>query len=237
MSAPLAALEGVTLRFAPAGGGPEVTPLADVDLAVDAGESVAVVGPSGAGKTTLLHVLGGLLPPTTGVVRFDGRDLSTLDERALAALRNERIGFVFQQHNLLPQCTVLENLLVPTLVRHRRTPAALVDRARELLARVGLSERADHRPGELSGGECQRVAVARALVLDPDLLLADEPTGALDGENAERLADLLVELNAEREVALVTVTHWPELAHRMRRRLALREGSLRPADDGGADGP
>lgn len=224
----LAALEDVTFRFAPPGGGPPVVPLSHVDLAIAPGESVAVVGPSGAGKTTLLHVLGGLLPPTDGVVRFDGTDLATLDEAALAALRNERIGFVFQQHHLLPQCTLLENLLVPTLVRHRVTPPALEVRARELLERVGLSDRADHRPAELSGGECQRAAVARALILDPDLLLADEPTGALDAENATRLADLLVELNAERGVALVTVTHWPALAARMARPLRLEGGALHP---------
>ena len=228
----IAALTRVSVRFEPKGDGPVVEPLSGVDLEIEAGESVSVIGPSGSGKSTLLHVLGGLLAPTEGSVIVDGVDLSSLDEASLATLRNERIGFVFQMHHLLPQCTVLENLLVPTLVRHAKTPAPLVTRARELLAAVGLSERADHRPVELSGGECQRVAVARALILEPGLLLLDEPTGALDEENAHLLADLLTDLNRDRGVALVAVTHWPALAARMTRRLELNGGALRESRTG-----
>ncbi len=222
----LAELDGVSKRFEAVGSAPAPEPLKGVHLRVLAGESVAIVGPSGSGKSTLLHLLGGLARPTSGTVRIDGQDLAVLDEAAIARFRNEKIGFVFQLHHLLPQCSVLENVLVPTLVQHRRTPTDLVLRARDLIDRVGLSERAEHRPGQLSGGECQRVAVARALINDPVLLLADEPTGALDSKTAERLADLLVDQNERHGVTLVAVTHWPRLAERTSRVLRLSDGCL-----------
>lgn len=222
----LVELIGVGKRFGDASDSRAPEPLKEIDLRIEAGESVAIVGPSGSGKTTLLQIIGGLLPATTGQVLLEGHDLARLGGDALASLRNEKFGFVFQEHHLLPHLTALENLLVPTLVRHRSTPPELVARARELLAQVGLSDRADHRPAQMSGGECQRVAVARALINDPLLLLADEPTGALDTKTAASLADLLVTLNREQGLTLVTVTHWPVLAARLARTLHLEDGRL-----------
>lgn len=228
----LASLESVVRRYPRVEGGEEHTVLDGVDLAVEAGESIAIVGPSGSGKTTLLHLLGGLEHPTAGRALFEGEDLAAKDARALAALRNEKLGLVFQAHHLLPQCSALENVLVPTLARGRRRAAAERDaalkRARTLLERVGLGPRLAHRPGQLSGGECQRVAVVRALIHRPRLVLADEPTGSLDGRAAEALADLFCELNNEEGTALVTVTHSPDLAARMGRVLRLRDGRLAP---------
>ena len=211
---------------APDGGGP-VPVLQDINLELAAGESVAIIGPSGSGKSTLLNIMGALDAPTRGQVRLDGRDLQALTEPALAGLRNRQIGFVFQLHHLLPQCTVLENVLLPTLV----APAGLLtaaarDRAGRLLARVGLENHLAHRPGHLSGGECQRVAVVRALINRPKLLLADEPTGSLDQAAAANLGQLLIELNREEGVALVVVTHSAELAGRLPRRLELKNGVL-----------
>ena len=216
----LAELEHVTKEFE------GCAPLLDVSLRLAAGESVAIVGPSGSGKTTLLQVLGGLLPPTSGRVRLEGRDVTELDEEQRARLRNEKIGFIFQRHHLLPQCSVLENVLVPTLVAQPRAPAAAVERASRLLEQVGLAGRRDHRPAQLSGGESQRVAVARALINEPRLVLADEPTGSLDATTAASLAELLVGLNRDHQTTLVTVTHSAELAARMERTLTLREGRL-----------
>ena len=197
--------------------------LQDATLQVLRGASVAITGPSGSGKSTLLNILGTLDRPDSGRVTLDGQDLLALGERQLAAVRNRRIGFVFQLHHLLPQLSVLENVLVPTLVVG--APEA-EERARRLLDRVGLSHRLDHRPAQLSGGECQRVAVVRALVNRPKLLLADEPTGSLDRSGAENLAELLVELNREEGTALVVVTHSVPLARRMDRVLDLRDGRL-----------
>lgn len=197
-----------------------------IDFSLEAGESAAIVGPSGCGKSTLLNLMGTLDSPDAGVVRIQGRDCAAMDARALARLRNERIGFVFQLHHLLPQCTVLENVLVPSLVRARghRLEAGL--RASALLMRMGLQERRDHRPGELSGGECQRTAVARALINSPALLLADEPTGALNEEAADALAGLLLELRDERNMAVVIVTHARSIARRFGRVHALVHGRL-----------
>ncbi|MHC5070916.1 MAG: ABC transporter ATP-binding protein, partial [Planctomycetota bacterium] len=184
--APLAELRGVARRFA------DVDVLRDIDLEIQAGESVAIVGPSGSGKSTLLNILGGLLPPSTGMVVFEGGDLAAMGADELAVFRNEKIGYVFQDHHLLPQCTALENVLVPTLVRtDAARRSAAVERARRLLDEVGLGARTDHRPAQLSGGECQRVAVVRALINDPRLLLADEPTGSLDAEATEQIGQLL----------------------------------------------
>jgi len=204
---------------------PPVEVLRDIHFQLADGEAVAIVGPSGSGKSTLLNILGALDRPTQGRVLFDGRDLAALTEPELAAIRNQQIGFVFQLHHLLPQCSVLENVLLPTLAAATPDPAA-PERAAQLLERVGLQHRLEHRPGQLSGGECQRVAVARALINRPRLLLADEPTGALDHANAVSLGQLLIELNKEQGVALVVVTHSLELAARLPRRLELRDGAL-----------
>jgi lipoprotein-releasing system ATP-binding protein len=200
--------------------------LAGVSFSLAPGEALAIMGPSGSGKSTLLYILGTLEPPSAGRVTLGGTDPVRLDEAGLAAFRNRRVGFVFQDHCLLPQCTLLENVLTPTLV------AAGGDeheaRARELLEAVGLADRLDHLPAELSGGEKQRAALARALVMQPDLLLCDEPTGNLDRRAAETVAGLLVELHERRRTVLVVVTHSPELAARFpTRRLA--DGRLEPA--------
>jgi lipoprotein-releasing system ATP-binding protein len=200
--------------------------LKGASLRVSRGERIAILGPSGSGKSTILNLLGTLDRPDSGTVHLDGRDLSTLAPRELAHLRNRRIGFVFQSHHLLPQCTVLENVLLPTLAETGATPASAEDRARRLLDRVGLASRMDHFPGQLSGGERQRTAVVRALINAPLLLLADEPTGALDRASAEVLGNLLVELNRDESVTLIVVTHSPELARRMDRIVELRDGAL-----------
>ncbi len=199
--------------------------LRGVSFELEAGENLAIVGPSGSGKSTLLNVVGTLETPTTGRVMLAGENPADFDERRMAAFRNRKIGFVFQDHHLLPQCSVLENVLVPTIAGGP-TRQNQIDRARRLLDRVGLSDRLDHRPAELSGGERQRVALARALVLEPVLLLADEPTGNLDRSTAGRIADLLLELQEQEGTMLVVVTHSPTLADRMSRRLELDEGKL-----------
>ena len=224
---PLLVLRNVALRYDSVDDGPGAVVLRGVDLEVRAGESLAIVGPSGSGKSSLLHIIGGLLAPTEGDVIFDGVAVSGLKPRALAALRNERLGFVFQSHHLLPQCTALENVLVPTLVhRDDALRRSAPERAKALLSAVGLSERFSHRPAQLSGGECQRVAVVRALINQPRLVLADEPTGSLDGEAADHLGEMLATLNAEQGVALITVTHSDRLAAKMGSTYALREGRL-----------
>jgi lipoprotein-releasing system ATP-binding protein len=203
--------------------------LRDVSFEVQRGEAVAVMGPSGSGKSTLLHVLGTLDRPTRGGVRLDGQDPFALSEPQLADFRNRAIGFVFQDHHLLPQCSVLENVLIPTLVGGNGR-AEVRDWALHLLNRVGLSHRLDHRPAELSGGERQRVAVARALVRRPALLLADEPTGNLDRAKADEVGQLLLDLHREERTVLVVVTHSPRLAGHFPRVLVMEDGALRPAD-------
>jgi lipoprotein-releasing system ATP-binding protein len=219
---PLLELRGVRRAFdGPAGPLPV---LDGVDFTLRAGEAAAVTGPSGCGKSTLLQLMGTLDRPDAGQVLFDGVDTAGLSADALAGLRNRTIGFVFQFHHLLPQCTVLENALVPVLERARAAEARA--RALALLDRVGLAGRADHRPGELSGGERQRAAVVRALVNRPRLLLADEPTGALNEEAAESLADLLVELQRDEGLALVVVTHAPAVARRFGAQWTLHNGKL-----------
>ncbi|MHC4622811.1 MAG: ABC transporter ATP-binding protein [Planctomycetota bacterium] len=202
--------------------------LRDVTLKIEKGESVAIVGPSGSGKTTLLNIIGVLDRPSSGRVVFDGRDLSGLGDSELSRIRNRQIGFVFQLHHLLPQCTVLENVLVPTLARRGAvSPTEARKRAMELLERVGLADWSLHRPGELSGGQRQRVAVVRALINQPKLLLADEPTGSLDKETSRNIAQLLVELNRSEGVSLVVVTHSVTLSENMKRALELSDGTLR----------
>jgi lipoprotein-releasing system ATP-binding protein len=197
-----------------------------ISLTIAEGETVAITGPSGCGKSTLLNLLGALDQADSGEIRVAGRDLTKLDAQQLAEFRNTTVGFVFQLHHLLPQCTVLENVLVPSIVRKDADRAALRARAAQLLGAVGLSHRLDHRPGQLSGGERQRAAVARALINSPKLLLADEPTGALDRASAERLADLLAEVHQREKITIVMVTHSPELACRMGRMLGLVDGKL-----------
>jgi lipoprotein-releasing system ATP-binding protein len=207
----------------------EIQILNGISLTVERGEAVAIMGPSGSGKSTLLYILGALEPPSSGRVSLDGKDPYALGERAQAAFRNEHIGFVFQDHSLLPQCSVLENVLSPTLVapannnNDARTDAA---RARELLSRVGLGERLDHRPAELSGGEKQRAALARALIRQPSLLLCDEPTGNLDRTSADGVAALLLELHAAARTILIVVTHSPALAERFPIRYHMDAGRL-----------
>ena len=205
--------------------GGDMPVLRGVTLALAAGESVAIMGPSGSGKSTLLHVLGTLDRPTTGRVELDGTDPFALPEAGLAGFRNASIGFVFQDHHLLPQCTVLENVLIPTLVG-KPADDATRDRARHLLDRVGLTGRLDHRPAELSGGERQRAAVARALIRQPKLLLADEPTGNLDRRNAQLVGELLLELHREQQTILVVVTHSLGLAKLFPKRLDMDDGKL-----------
>ncbi len=201
--------------------------LAGISFQKAAGQALCIVGPSGSGKSTLLHILGTLEPPSAGSVRLDGRDPFQLAEPELAAFRNRQIGFVFQDHFLLPQCSVLENVLAPTLVA--RETGDHEGRARELLVRVGLGNRLEHRPAELSGGEKQRVALARALVLKPRLLLCDEPTGNLDAASAQAVAQLLLELHAHEQTILILVTHSAALAERFTDRRRLAEGRLGPS--------
>jgi lipoprotein-releasing system ATP-binding protein len=200
--------------------------LRDVSLTLDRGENAAILGPSGSGKSTLLSIVGALEPASGGRVSLDGQDPAKLAEPALAEFRNRKIGFVFQDHHLLPQCSVLENVLTPT-VAAGRTSREDIERARMLLERVGLSDRLDHRPAELSGGEKQRAALARALIRTPLLLLADEPTGNLDRTNAARVGELLLELQRQEQTMLIVVTHSQRLAETMGRQLELDDGTLR----------
>jgi lipoprotein-releasing system ATP-binding protein len=203
--------------------------LRDISFSLQRGEALSVMGPSGSGKSTLLHVLGTLDNPTSGAVTLDGKDPFALSESELADFRNQQVGFVFQDHHLLPQCSVLENVLIPTLVNHDKK-IDLPKRAKELLERVGLSERLNHRPAELSGGERQRVAVARALILQPTLLLADEPTGNLDRRTAHSVGELLLEMHKQEQTILIVVTHSAELAHTFPRCLEMADGTLLPLD-------
>ena len=221
----------VTKDYAEPGLGGTIPVLKSITLKIDSGQAMVILGPSGSGKSTLLNIMGGLDHPTSGQVLFEGRDLAHLNDAELARIRNRDIGFVFQLHHLLPQCTVLENVLIPTLAGGgERSAKAARARAEYLLDSVGLSDRVSHRPGELSGGQRQRVAVARALINRPKLLLADEPTGALDEETSAGIVDLLVKLNKAEGVALVVVTHSLKLAARIGHVMELRGGTL---TDGG----
>ena len=229
----LVALRNVTKHYAASGATQNVPVLNGISLDVARGESLAIVGPSGSGKSTLLQIIGTLDRATSGEVLLDGKNLAALDDLQLAEVRNRQIGFVFQSHYLLPQCTVLENVLVPTLASTKAEARSaksemesVAVRAERLLKRVGLGERLHHRPGQLSGGERQRAAVVRALINRPQLLLADEPTGALDHASATALGQLLVELNREEGVTLIVVTHALDLARRMNHVLELADGKL-----------
>ena len=205
----------------------ELPILTDVSLSVERGAAIAIMGPSGSGKSTLLYILGALEAPSSGTVTLDGKDLYRMGEREQAAFRNRQIGFVFQDHSLLPQCSVLENVLAPTFVATDGDGDAAA-RARTLLTQVGLAERLEHRPAELSGGEKQRAALARALIRNPALLLCDEPTGNLDRASADTVADLLLQLHADRNTILVVVTHSASLAARFPVRYEMSAGTLLP---------
>ncbi|MEJ2540059.1 MAG: ABC transporter ATP-binding protein [Gemmatimonadota bacterium] len=209
----------------------ELHVLRGVDLTLEPGGALAIMGASGAGKSTLMHLMGGLDRPTSGEIRVGGKALEALDDTALARVRNEEIGFVFQFHHLLREFTAEENVMMPRLIAGTDRRSAR-ERARELLTEVGLAERTTHRPSELSGGEQQRVAVARALANDPVVLLADEPSGNLDHHTSERLHDLLFRLRDERGLAMVLVTHNAELAHRADRILKLEDGVVLPLEEG-----
>ena len=198
--------------------------LKGISLTVKRGNSIAIVGPSGCGKSTLLNILGSLDSPTSGNIQLDGQELANLSEPELATVRNQKIGFIFQSHHLLPQCSVLENVLVPTLAEKGKASFDAIERAKQLLERSGLEHRLTHRPSQLSGGECQRVAVVRALINQPSLILADEPTGALDYSNAEAMTELLVKLNLEDKATLIVVTHSTELAAKMGATYKLQNG-------------
>ena len=219
-------IENVSKSYRSGADGERVV-LDKLSLHVDEGESIAIIGPSGSGKTTLLNQIGTMDRPDEGRILFREKDLSGMRDKELEKFRNREIGFIFQAHHLLPQLTLMENVLLPTLPYARgKDREMLIDRAKTLLERVGLWERKDQKPGELSGGECQRTAVVRALINNPSLLLADEPTGALDEENALNLTDLLLDFNRKDKLSLIVVTHSGEIADKMDKKYILRNGRL-----------
>ncbi len=227
MNTPLLVLDSVVRRFESEAGAQTV--LDGVSFTLEPGAAVAIQGPSGGGKSTLLNLMGALDRPTSGRILLDGESLGDLDDDGRARVRATKIGFVFQEHHLLPQCTAFENVLVPTLARGGAASAEAMTRAETLLARVGLAGHAHKRPHQLSGGQRQRVAMVRALIHEPMLLLADEPTGSLDAASAETLVELLLELNGDRRLALVLATHDTDVAARVGRIFHLRDGHLRDA--------
>lgn len=221
MSDPLVTVQNVTKTFEHEGRSLEV--LKGIDLEIGAGEMVTIVGPSGAGKSTLLHLIGTLDLPTEGRILYGGRDVTRLGSSDLAEFRNRSIGFVFQFHHLLPEFTALENVMMPGLIQGGRR---LENRARELLSEVGLSERLTHRPGELSGGEQQRVALARALLMEPKLVLADEPTGNLDSQTSNSVQSLIFDLNRRHGITFLIVTHSRDFAAMMPRQVSMKDGRI-----------
>ena len=226
-SSRLLSVENVSKTFPATSYAAEITVLHDVSLQMTASETVAIVGASGSGKSTLLNLIAALDSPTSGQITLNGSDIVSMTEAQLSVLRNRTLGVIFQQHHLLPQCTALENALLPTLAgKSAITGESPEDRAKRLLKRVGLGERMSHFPSQLSGGERQRAALARALIHSPALLLADEPTGALDRSAADNLLQLLAEINREEGVAILMVTHDPAAAARMSRQLKMQDGRL-----------
>ena len=220
-------LKNIEKKYDIPSGKEQITVLKDISLHVARGESIAVVGPSGSGKSTLLNIIGALDKPTSGLVTFAGKNLADLDDSELSKIRNKDIGFVFQLHHLLPQCTALENVLIPTIpLGVKKENEEVRSRAIKLLERVGLDKHMDYFPAQLSGGELQRVAVVRALINRPKLVLADEPTGSLDRESSDNLGQLLIKLNKEEAVTLIVVTHSIELARLMDKVFNLRNGKL-----------
>jgi len=222
-TAPILAVEDLTRKFVKNGTVVEV--LKGLNLTIHRGDSLAIVGLSGAGKSTLLNILGALDQPTTGRVLFKGDDIFQWNERRRAIFRNRNIGFVFQSHHLLPEFTSLENAMMPALIQ-RMSPRRAGEKAAALLTALDLGDRLTHKPGELSGGEQQRVAIARALIMDPEILLADEPTGNLDTETGGKIQEILLELNGNRQITLVIVTHNEKLAERMTRSVGIKDGLL-----------
>jgi ABC-type lipoprotein export system ATPase subunit len=206
--------------------GDSLTVLEEVTLRVDEGESIAIVGPSGSGKSTLLNIIGALERPSSGTILLSGQDITRLEDGELSRIRNRQIGFVFQLHHLLPQCSVIENVLIPTIPLGGGNAAELTQKAGQLLQRVGLGDRREYFPAQLSGGELQRVAVVRALINNPRLILADEPTGSLDRDSANKLGELLVSLNRQEQTTLIVVTHSGEIAQLMDRVYRLQSGTL-----------
>jgi len=219
------AIKGVDLSKSFQKDGTKMEILKGLNFEIGAGESVAILGASGAGKSTLLHILGTLDHPTSGNLFINGEDVFGYDERKLAELRNRKIGFVFQFHHLLPEFSSLENVMMPALI-NRMSKREARSRAEFVLNEVGLGDRMTHKPGELSGGEQQRVAVARAVIMEPDIILADEPTGNLDTETGERVQDVLINLNKSRGITLIVVTHNQLLAERLDRSIGLRDGKI-----------
>lgn len=221
-------LKGINKHYYNNSGTHKQQVLNEVSLAINKGDSIAIVGPSGCGKSTLLNIMGTIDQPTSGNVVFDDREINELNDKELSGFRNKHIGFVFQMHHLLPQLNVFENIILPTLAdsTHQDKKAAS-KYALQLIEQLGLKDKHDQFPGQLSGGECQRVAVARALINKPKLILADEPTGSLDQKSAEQIGELLVEIQQKQNIALVVVTHSNELADKMQRKFSLIEGKLK----------
>ncbi len=219
-------LNNVSKRYG--GGADEVDVLREISLRIEPGQTISITGPSGSGKSTLLNLIGGLDRPTAGTILLDGQDLAALSDAELSAVRNRKVGFVFQLHHLLPQCTTLENVLLPTLAATLSTPQRrdMTARAEMLLEAVGLADKRDSFPGQLSGGQRQRVAVVRAMILKPQIVLADEPTGSLDAEAAAQTADALIRLNQNEGTTLIVATHAANLATRMKRRFRLDQQRL-----------
>ena len=226
---PILELSHVSKSYGEVGSANRVVVLRNANFALEAGETVAITGPSGCGKSTVLNLLGTLDQPEEGQIRFDGAEVKWNSTAHLSKLRSEKIGFIFQLHHLLPQCTVMENVLLPAQALGKREDPAIVEkRAKELLTLVGLEQRLSWFPGQLSGGERQRVAVVRALINQPKVILADEPTGALDEANANTLTDLMISMSHKFGISLVLVSHNPEQASRMQRVLRLHEGAFEP---------
>lgn len=220
-------LDKITKYYQNSGSDDKRIILDDLSLTIEKGESIAIVGPSGSGKSTLLNVISSLDTCNSGNMIFDGQDLSKLNEKELANFRNQNLGFVFQSHHLLPQLNLIENVLLPFIpVKDKKLKKEAEKRALELLDFVGLSKQIHQRPGQMSGGECQRTAVVRALIHQPNLILADEPTGSLDKKSAEQLGDLLVDINEKQGVSLVVVTHSMDLAKKMKKIYQLEDGKL-----------